>query len=85
MFLSSFIEGFMEFTKQDKTQIETLIKLLGRARFELEGVEVLAASDSMRWLSRFLGKIDEQLNPKPTAPEPIKEPIKKETKTKKSK
>lgn len=53
-----------KFTKQDKELLDNLIKVLSRASVKLEGVEVLAAADSMRWLSR-LQKFIEQEAAKP--------------------
>lgn len=47
-------------TKADKTLIDNLIRILGRAKLELEGAEILLASDSMRWLVRFQKQIEEE-------------------------
>ena len=65
----------IKITPNDKALLDNLIRLLGRAKMELEGVEVLAAADSMRWLSRLQKTIEEEAK-KPeifvTNTEPIK-------------
>lgn len=50
----------INFTAQDKALLDNLIKIIGRAKIELEGVEILVASDSMRWLSRLQKQIEEE-------------------------
>jgi len=63
-------------TKQDKALLDNLIRMLGRAKMELEGVEILAAADSMRWLSRFQKQIEEEAKKPPVEivqQEPIKD------------
>lgn len=46
-------------TKSDKSLLDNLIRLLGRAKFEgLETAEILVASDSLRWLSRLQKTIE---------------------------
>ena len=40
----------MEFNKQDLIQVENLIKAYKKGSFNLDGMEVLAMSDCMRWL-----------------------------------
>jgi hypothetical protein len=47
-------------TKADKTLVDNLIRILGRVKVELEGAEILLASDSMRWLVRFQKQIEEE-------------------------
>lgn len=72
-------------TKQDKALLDNLIRILGRAKVELEGVEILAASDSMRWLSRLQRQTVEEFNKPPVqviSTDPIKKPIKKQPKSK---
>jgi hypothetical protein len=69
-------------TKSDKSLLDNLIRMLGRAKMELEGVEILVAADSMRWLSRLQKSIEEEYKRPPV--EIVKqEPIK--TKPKRSK
>jgi len=48
----------INFTKQDKSLLDNLVRVLARAKMELEGVEVLVAADSMRWLSRLQKQIE---------------------------
>jgi hypothetical protein len=67
----------VKITQQDKNLLDNLLKMLGRAKMELEGVEILAAADSMRWLSRLSKQIEEE-SKKPdiqiTNTEPITKP-----------
>lgn len=69
----------IKFTSNDKALLDNLIRLLGRAKMELEGVEVLAAAESMRWLSRLQKNIEEE-SKKPEMnivdTQPISEPAK---------
>lgn len=52
----------MDSTKQDLYHCQNLIKALRKGTFNLEGLEVLALSDAMRWL----GKLEAVLSaPKP--------------------
>lgn len=53
-------EVSIKINQQDKALLDNLIKILGRAKIELEGVEILVASDSMRWLSRLQKQIEEE-------------------------
>jgi hypothetical protein len=69
-------------TKSDKSLLDNLIRMLGRAKLELEGVEILVAADSMRWLSRLQRSIEEEIK-KPDIQVSTSEPIK--TKPKRSK
>jgi hypothetical protein len=48
----------VKITKQDKALLDNLVRILGRAKIELEGVEILVAADAMRWLSRFQKQIE---------------------------
>jgi hypothetical protein len=47
----------VKITKQDKALLDNLVRILGRAKIVLEGVEILVAADAMRWLSRFQKQI----------------------------
>ena len=53
----------IQFTKQDKQLLDNLIKVIARASISLEGVEILAAADSMRFLSRLQRQIEEYKAP----------------------
>jgi hypothetical protein len=62
-------------TKSDKSLLDNLIRMLWRAKLELEGVEILVAADSMRWLSRLQRAIEEEAKRPPVEvvnQEPIK-------------
>lgn len=74
----------IKFTSGDKALLDNLLRLLGRAKLELEGVEVLAAADSMRWLSRLQKNIEEEAK-KPEISITNTEPISKPTKARKAK
>lgn len=43
---------------EDKKQIDNLIRILAKAKTEVQGVEMLAGADAMRWLSSFQAKIE---------------------------
>lgn len=63
-------------TQTDKSLLDNLIRMLGRAKLELEGVEILVAADSMRWLSRLQKVIEEEAKRPPVEvvnEQPIKE------------
>lgn len=74
----------IKFTSSDKALLDNLLRLIGRAKLELEGVEVLAAADSMRWLSRLQKNIEEEAK-KPDISISNTEPISKPTKASKAK
>ena len=48
----------IKITPADKTLLDNLIKIISRSKVHLEGVEILAAADSMRWLSRLQKQIE---------------------------
>lgn len=58
----------MEFTKQDLIQCSNLIKALKKGSFTLEGLEVIALSQAMSWLSKLESVIAAASEPKPEAP-----------------
>lgn len=41
------------FTQEDLAHAENLVRAIKKGEFKLEGLEVLALSDAMRWLSRL--------------------------------
>lgn len=67
----------VEITKSDKLQLDNLIRLIGRMKIELEGAEVLMASDSLRWIVRLQKQVEEQ-DSKPEIEVKDTEPIKQE-------
>lgn len=67
----------VEITKSDKLQLDNLIRLIGRMKIELEGAEVLMASDSLRWVIKLQKQIEE-LDNKPDIEIKDTEPIKQE-------
>lgn len=44
----------MPFNSQDLTHVENLLRALKKAKYELEGLEVLAMAETMRWVSSKL-------------------------------
>lgn len=68
----------LDITKQDKLQLDNLIRLIGRMKIELEGAEVLMASDSLRWLVRLQKNIEELDNKPDVEIKPLEQPIKEE-------
>lgn len=70
----------INFTKTDKSSLDNLIRILGRAKLELEGVEILIAADSMRWLSKLQKYIEEE-SKKPEIEIKNLEPIKNNLKS----
>lgn len=66
----------MEFTKQDLLQAENLIKAINKGSFTLEGVEVLAMAQAMKWLGQLQAVIKMSLEPPQVAqPKEVKDPI----------
>lgn len=64
------------FSKKDKTQVDNLIKIISRAEMKLQGVEVLAAADAMKWLSEMQVVIEKSLlTPPPVKKEKIKKDV----------
>ena len=57
------MEANIQFTKQDKQLLDNLIKILTRAEIKLVGVEIIAAGDSMRFLSRLQRQIEDYKEP----------------------
>lgn len=47
------LRGENMFTKQDKVQIENLIRFFNKAKIELQGQEILAAADSFKLLIKL--------------------------------
>lgn len=43
----------MNFSKVDLRQIDNLVKALKKGNFTLDGMEVLAMSDAMKWLNNL--------------------------------
>lgn len=68
----------MEFTKQDQNHCDNLIKALRKGTFNLEGLEVLALADAMRWLGKLQAIITappEKPTEAPIKVNEIKDPI----------
>jgi hypothetical protein len=77
----------MQFTKQDKLHLDNLVRILSKAKIELEGVEVLAAADAMRWLASLQLAVNSELEKQKPQPaiKPVEPPIKQEKAVKKAK
>jgi hypothetical protein len=52
----------MTFEKTDQVQVDNLIRALKKAKFEVEGLEVLALADVYRWVNHLKVKIDADLS-----------------------
>lgn len=73
------------FNKQDVALANNLLKLLAKAKIELEGLEIFAAADAMKWYSNLVKTIEADASKPPPAPqqdkienkEPEKKPLKK--------
>jgi hypothetical protein len=51
----------MEVTKTDLARLETVMKILKRGKYELEGEEVLAFAQAFHWVSATFDKIAQHL------------------------
>lgn len=74
----------VEITKQDKLNLDNLIRLIGRMKIELEGAEVLMASDALKYIVRLQKQIEE-LDNKPDIQVVDTEPIKQSEEPKRKK
>lgn len=66
------------FIKDDLNHSQNLIRALGKGKFELEGLEILALSDAMRWLSKLSQAIAKDLEDKKKPPvqvAPVESPV----------
>lgn len=50
-----------KFTQQDLNAANNMLKLLAKSKNELTGIEILAASDTMRWFSNLVKTIEDDL------------------------
>lgn len=57
-------------TNNDLGHIENLMRVLKRAQHTLDGEEVVAAAESIRWLVGLHKKVKESLTIKPATPSP---------------
>lgn len=76
----------LKITKQDKSLLDNLVRILGRAKIELEGVEIIVAADSMRWIAGLQKRIENEDAKPPveiSSTEPIKQVAKSKPKNKK--
>ena len=51
----------VKMSQGDKNQVDNLIRILAKADCKLQGLEILAAADAMRWLSALQGHYDNEL------------------------
>jgi hypothetical protein len=77
-----------KFDRRDLIQCENLIKALKKAKFDLDGMEVLAFAEVMRWVNGIYNRIQADVvpaeSPKPTGVASMKEvksPIEEAPKT----
>lgn len=56
----------IRFTKQDMALLDNLIKIVARAKHaDYIGVEVIAAAEAMRWLSRLQKQAEDEFRKSP--------------------
>jgi hypothetical protein len=67
----------IKITKQDKSLLDNLVRIMGRVKLELEGMEIIVAADSMRWLAKFQKQVEAE-DSKPPMQILDQEPIKQE-------
>lgn len=61
----------MEFTKTDLVRLETVLKMVRRGKYELEGEEVLAFAQAYAWGTGMMDRIKVALEaPPPPAAKP---------------
>lgn len=52
----------MKFTKNDLSHSRNMLKVLGKGKWELEGMEILAFADMMRWFANLQRTIEMELS-----------------------
>jgi len=52
----------MKFTKNDLSHSRNMLKVLGKGKWELDGMEILAFSDMMRWFANIQRTIEMELS-----------------------
>lgn len=68
----------MKFNKQDATHADNLIRALKKGQFNLEGMEILAFAEMMRWVSnlhQIIIKSAQELEPSSMVPKEVKSPV----------
>ena len=48
----------MKFNRNDLTQMKNLTKAISKGKWELDGLEILAFSDMMRWIGGLQSKME---------------------------
>jgi hypothetical protein len=63
----------MQFTQKDLSFAKNTIAFIAKAKIELAGTEIMAASDMLRWLYMLTQSIEKELQEqgKPLSPSPI--------------
>ena len=51
----------MKFTKVDINHSKNMLKVLGRGKWEMEGMEILAFADMMRWFASLQNKMETEV------------------------
>lgn len=64
----------MEVTKVDLMRADTILRVIRRGQFDLEGEEVLAFAQAYHWQAELVGRIKKELETPPPAPTPIEQP-----------
>jgi hypothetical protein len=72
------MENFNMLTdSRDKIQVQNLIKLLAKCKIELEGTEIMIASDVYKWVHLLSQRIEEDQIPKQQVVSEVKPKTKK--------
>jgi hypothetical protein len=50
-----------QFTQQDLNNAKNLARLMNKAKIELEGLEILAASDVIKWIGKLIKDIEQNI------------------------
>lgn len=64
----------MQFNKADLRQIDNLIIALKKGSFTMDGMEILAMSDSMKWLSNLHRTAVQEVQEAESVPAPVEPP-----------
>lgn len=57
-----------KWSQQDLAQIKNILVALNRAEYKLQGEEILAFGQAVRWISSLHDKVTQSLKPTPISP-----------------
>jgi hypothetical protein len=64
----------MQFVRSDLNHVDNLVKTLKRAKLEVEGLEVLALADMIKWVAKLASDIKSELEQAENEPVPVEAP-----------